>query len=123
MKTWESCHYLSSNIFRKEERDWKMVYLARLEDTALATIAWNFDFTEEKLIIDSVSVKFETKTYENGVIDLQILNEHGKAFQQTAFKQSRSDKQKILSFLSLKGTQFNQWTNSMVNQSFRLTWR
>lgn len=79
-KKWESCHYLSSNIFRKEERDWKMAYLARAEDTETATIAWNFDFTNEKLIIDLVTVKFETKTYENGVVDLQILNEHGKIF-------------------------------------------
>lgn len=78
-KNWESCHYLSSNIFRKEERDWKMTYLARAEDTDVASIAWNFDFTNEKQVIDSVSVKFETKTYENGVVDLQILNEQGKS--------------------------------------------
>lgn len=61
-----------------------MAYLARAEDTETATIAWNFDFTNEKLIIDLVTVKFETKTYENGVVDLQILNEHGKTF--LAFK-------------------------------------
>lgn len=78
IKNWETCHYLSSNIFRKEERDWKMVYLARAEDAETANIAWNFDFTKEKLSIKSVSIKFETKTYENGVIDLQILNEHGE---------------------------------------------
>lgn len=77
-KNWESCHFLSSNIFRKDERDWKMVYLARAEDTDTATIQWKFDFTKEKLVIDSVSIKFETKTYENGVVDLKILNEQGK---------------------------------------------
>lgn len=77
-KNWESCHFLSSNIFRKEERDWKMVYLARAEDTDTASIAWKFDFSNENLIIDTVSIKFETKTYENGVVDLQILNENGK---------------------------------------------
>lgn len=56
-----------------------MVYLARrAEDTDKATIAWKFDFTKDNVIIDQVSIKFETKTYENGVIDLQILNEHGK---------------------------------------------
>ncbi len=55
-----------------------MVYLARAEDTETATIAWKFDFTKENLIIDQVSIKFETKTYENGIIDLQILNENGE---------------------------------------------
>lgn len=81
IKNWESCHYLSSNIFRKEERDWKMVYLARAEDAETATIVWKFDFTQENLTIKSVSIKFETKTYENGVIDLQILNDHGEYFE------------------------------------------
>lgn len=81
VKNWESCHYLSSNIFRKEERDWKMVYLARAEDADTATIAWKFDFAEQQLVIHSVAIKFETKTYENGAIDLQILNEHGNAIQ------------------------------------------
>lgn len=28
-KKWETCHCFSSNILRKEERDWKMIYLAR----------------------------------------------------------------------------------------------
>lgn len=78
VKKWESCHFISSNIFRKEERDWKMVYLARAEDTETATIAWKFNFTDEQLIMDSVAIKFETKTYENGAVDLQILNEHGE---------------------------------------------
>lgn len=55
-----------------------MVYLARAEDTETATIAWNFDFTKENLRIKSVSIKFESKTYENGIVDLQILNYAGE---------------------------------------------
>ena len=36
-----------SHVQRKEERDWKVVYLARTEGTNEASIAWKFDFTGE----------------------------------------------------------------------------
>lgn len=55
-----------------------MVYLARAEDTDTATIEWKFNFAKHQLIINSVAIKFETKTYENGTVNLQILNEHGE---------------------------------------------
>lgn len=77
-ENWESCHYQASNIFRKVERDWKVVYLARTEDSDRATISWKFNFAEQNLKIQSVFLRFETKTYENGNIDVSILNENGK---------------------------------------------
>ncbi|KAJ6644016.1 Peptide-N(4)-(N-acetyl-beta-glucosaminyl)asparagine amidase [Pseudolycoriella hygida] len=77
-KKWESYYYLSNHIFRKEERDWKMVYLARIEDTEAASISWNFDFSKDNLIINSISLRFETKSYEDGSVVVETWNEQRK---------------------------------------------
>lgn len=73
-KDWQSCVYRWENIFRKEERDWKMVYLARIEDTNTAQIIWNFDFSASNLKIKDVQLTFNTMTYENGIVELQIFH-------------------------------------------------
>lgn len=70
--TWESCTYSWQNIYRKVERDWKMAYLCRAENTDSAEIAWKFNFAAEKLVIKSVSLVFDTKLYENGEIITEI---------------------------------------------------
>lgn len=49
-----------------------MVYLARVEDSDHATISWNFDFKDLK--IKSIGIKFDMKTYENGIIKLQFID-------------------------------------------------
>lgn len=71
-KDWQSCVYLFENICRKEERDWKMVYLARTEDTATAQIGWNFDFSALKLKIKDVKLIFNTMTYEDGTVNIEF---------------------------------------------------
>lgn len=76
---WQSYAYRWQNIFRKEEKDWKMVYLARAEDTEQAEIEWKFDFSDRKLIIKDVQLKFGHKIYESGEIDIMFLHK-GKAF-------------------------------------------
>lgn len=46
-KSFSSCVNKQQNVFRKEERNWKMVYLARAEGSTSAEISWKFDFSGE----------------------------------------------------------------------------
>lgn len=42
---YESCLFEAENIFRKEEKDWKIVYLARTENSSQSQILWKFNFS------------------------------------------------------------------------------
>lgn len=75
---WESCHFDSTNIQHKVERDWRMAYLARTEDAATASISWSFDFTKDGLRVDRASLEFVTKCYEDGAVDVAIRDGSGE---------------------------------------------
>lgn len=92
LKTWQSCAYQWRNIIRKEERDWKMVYLARDEDADNAEIEWKFDFSDRQLRIKNVKLIFDTKTFESGKIDV-LISHNGKMM--------NSKEKKIFNFIRL----------------------
>eukprot|EP00096_Caligus_rogercresseyi_P003534 TRINITY_DN166_c1_g1_i1.p1 TRINITY_DN166_c1_g1~~TRINITY_DN166_c1_g1_i1.p1 ORF type:complete len:772 (+),score=180.55 TRINITY_DN166_c1_g1_i1:355-2670(+) len=60
------------DIFRKEESDWKMVYLARQESCSSGKLTWEFDLSETSLSIKSIELRVESKTYENGRVLWQL---------------------------------------------------
>lgn len=77
---WSSLVYSSANVFRKVENDHKMAYLARTEESATGELQFSFDFSDFK--IKSVDLKFETKTFDSGVVNLEFLNESNKVVEQ-----------------------------------------
>ncbi|XP_061174009.1 peptide-N(4)-(N-acetyl-beta-glucosaminyl)asparagine amidase-like [Saccostrea echinata] len=73
-KSYSACVNKQQNIFRKEERDWKMVYLARTEGSATAAISWKFDFSGME--IDRVEICTSSQTFEDGVISWRLCSKN-----------------------------------------------
>ncbi|KAK3604731.1 hypothetical protein CHS0354_017836 [Potamilus streckersoni] len=67
---------ISKNIFRKEEHDWNMVYLARKEGTDKAEVSWKFDFEDSGLKIDIIMIRVDCKTFENGNIVWKLSSDY-----------------------------------------------
>ena len=49
IKNWSSFTFHNENIFKKEEPDWKMVYLARKENDKSSKIVWKIDLKDCQL--------------------------------------------------------------------------
>ncbi len=65
---WRSGVYSSRDIFRKEELDWKNVYLARREGTDSGEITWKIDCGHDTLKVASVVIRMDSTTFENGIV-------------------------------------------------------
>lgn len=73
---WSSLVFSATNIFRKVEPDHKQAYLARTEDSATGELQFSFDFTDSR--IKSIDLKFDTKTYESGAVQVEFINANDK---------------------------------------------
>ncbi|KAI1902418.1 hypothetical protein AGOR_G00044560 [Albula goreensis] len=65
---WESGVWRNQAVFRKQEQDWNMVYIARKEGTASGKISWKFDCSSAGLKIRSVSVRAVSQTFHSGTV-------------------------------------------------------
>uniref|UniRef100_A0A0N5AZ52 Peptide-N(4)-(N-acetyl-beta-glucosaminyl)asparagine amidase n=1 Tax=Syphacia muris TaxID=451379 RepID=A0A0N5AZ52_9BILA len=54
---WKSFLYKHVDVFRKEEFDWKMVYLCRKEEASTGELCWLFDFGSNQVKDVEISVK------------------------------------------------------------------
>ncbi|XP_051167402.1 peptide-N(4)-(N-acetyl-beta-glucosaminyl)asparagine amidase isoform X2 [Leptopilina boulardi] len=56
-------------IFRKEESDWKMVYLARSSDNEFGFISWTFEVNDENLVMSSLKLNALIGTFHSGDVE------------------------------------------------------
>jgi len=71
---WESYVCKARNMMRKEELDWKMVYLCRNEKSQRGYITWTINLPS-RYLITSVMVAVKSKTYEQGVANWLLTSE------------------------------------------------
>ncbi|KAF5300863.1 hypothetical protein FQR65_LT09024 [Abscondita terminalis] len=72
---WQTGVYDANNIFRKEEKDWKMVYLSRTEGSLIGGVSWKFEVENVQQVIDTVDVSIPHKTYENGQVLISVTSD------------------------------------------------
>ncbi|KAJ8925931.1 hypothetical protein NQ315_009783 [Exocentrus adspersus] len=72
---WNRGVFKYSGVFRKEEKDWKMVYLTRKEGQTSGTISWKIVLTDCAMSVDTVSLQFQRTTYENAIVNVQMCSE------------------------------------------------
>ncbi|KAJ8367353.1 hypothetical protein AAFF_G00320520 [Aldrovandia affinis] len=63
---WRSGAWRQEALFRKEEHDWNMVYLAREQGSLSGRISWKFDCGSAGLKIRSVTVRALSQTFHSG---------------------------------------------------------
>jgi len=72
-KGWKSGVYSYSSLFRKEELDWKNVYLCREEHCEKSTIEWQFDFSSSGLVIQDVKLIYTTALFHTGQVEWKMI--------------------------------------------------
>ncbi|XP_053525155.1 peptide-N(4)-(N-acetyl-beta-glucosaminyl)asparagine amidase isoform X3 [Artibeus jamaicensis] len=72
---WENGVWKMESIFRKIEKDWNMVYLARKEGSSSACISWKCECGSVGLKVDSVSVRASSQTFETGAVQWRLRSD------------------------------------------------
>ncbi|EDL94094.1 similar to peptide N-glycanase [Rattus norvegicus] len=72
---WENGVWKMESIFRKVEKDWNMVYLARKEGSSFAYISWKFECGSAGLKVDNVSIRTSSQSFETGSVRWKLRSE------------------------------------------------
>uniref|UniRef100_A0A8C6H8L5 Peptide-N(4)-(N-acetyl-beta-glucosaminyl)asparagine amidase n=1 Tax=Mus spicilegus TaxID=10103 RepID=A0A8C6H8L5_MUSSI len=72
---WENGVWKMESIFRKVEKDWNMVYLARKEGSSFAYISWKFECGSAGLKVDTVSIRTSSQSFESGSVRWKLRSE------------------------------------------------
>uniref|UniRef100_A0A3Q1GII3 Peptide-N(4)-(N-acetyl-beta-glucosaminyl)asparagine amidase n=1 Tax=Acanthochromis polyacanthus TaxID=80966 RepID=A0A3Q1GII3_9TELE len=68
IQNWDQCVWRKESVFKKVERDWNMVYIARTEDSSMGKISWKFDFASAGLKIKQASIIASSQTFHSGKV-------------------------------------------------------
>ncbi|XP_034935210.1 peptide-N(4)-(N-acetyl-beta-glucosaminyl)asparagine amidase [Chelonus insularis] len=72
-QSWEAgVNSCVGGIFRKEEKDWKMVYLARSPGSQIGKITWSVAIKNQKVNIETLEFSADTTVFEDGCIKWTI---------------------------------------------------
>ncbi|CAH1249563.1 NGLY1 [Branchiostoma lanceolatum] len=71
---WQSWAHTVQDVFRKEEHDWNMCYLARTEGANTGSVSWKFDLSGSGLCVQEIKVVTRSQTFENGSISWRLCS-------------------------------------------------
>ncbi|GFR76588.1 peptide-N(4)-(N-acetyl-beta-glucosaminyl) asparagine amidase [Elysia marginata] len=120
IRGWETCVFEQNNIFRKEEPDWKMVYLARTEGSTKAQISWKFDLTNTNLKMNKLELKAQSSIFENGKISWRICagdnctSLTGSSLQDSMMLDLKGCKTLVLVAVLERGSGDNAWQQTQL---------
>ena len=96
---WENGVYQSQNIFRKEEFDWKMVYLCRNPECRVGekgVISWKFSLpTTSAFKFDQALIKCHSKLYENANVSLRVSSVRKADKKESLIEELDSDAEQV----------------------------
>lgn len=72
---WDSLVCKSNNVMRKEELDWKQVYLCRNEDSKRGFVTWTVSLPQE-YTVDRLSIFTESQTFHSGSVKWLLTSEN-----------------------------------------------
>ena len=74
---WQNLVNEALSVFRKEEHDWRMVYLARMEGREVGKVVWQFDVGSRDMCIDLVEITVESACFESGRVHWTLSDTAG----------------------------------------------